>query len=75
MSYRLGGLGCGGFSAGRDMNGMLWERVTADQGPESGGSSECSLSAFGIPSLAKPMAWVNDGSCASSLEWMAEKAL
>jgi hypothetical protein len=33
----LGGLGCGGFSAGRDMNGMLWERVTADQGPESGG--------------------------------------
>jgi len=48
MSYRLGGLGCSGFSAGRDMNGMLWERVTADQGPESGGSSERSLSACGI---------------------------
>jgi hypothetical protein len=55
MSYRLGGLGCGGFSAGRDMNGMLWERVTADQGPESEGSSECSLSAFGIP--CSPNLW------------------
>jgi hypothetical protein len=31
------------------MNGMLWERVTADQGPESVGSSEYSLSTFGIP--------------------------
>ena len=49
ISYRIGRRGCGGFSAKRDVNGILWERVTADQGPENGGSSECPLSACAIP--------------------------
>ena len=31
ISYRLGRLGRGGVSAERDVSGMLWERVTADQ--------------------------------------------
>jgi hypothetical protein len=31
ISHRLGRLGCGGVSAERDVNGMLWERVMADQ--------------------------------------------
>jgi hypothetical protein len=45
----MGRLGCGGVSAERDMTGMLRERVTAGQGLENGGSSECSLFARGIP--------------------------
>jgi hypothetical protein len=31
FSYRLGWLGCRGSSVERDVNGMLWERITADQ--------------------------------------------
>jgi hypothetical protein len=31
ISCRLGRLGCGGVSAEREVNGMLRERVTADQ--------------------------------------------
>jgi hypothetical protein len=31
ISCCIGRLGCGGVSAERGVNGMLWERVTADQ--------------------------------------------
>ena len=31
ISCRMGRLGWGGCSAGREVKGLLWERVTADQ--------------------------------------------
>lgn len=31
LHMRIERLGCGGFSAERVVNGILWERVTADQ--------------------------------------------
>src|SRR5882672_12109920 len=33
ISYRIGRLGCGDFSDEREVSGILWERVTADQPP------------------------------------------